>query len=143
MEELKAQLLRAQAKMKCISDSNRRDVTFAVGDLVYLKVLPYRRKSLVVRLNEKLAPMFYGPFTVGQRIGQVAYKLVLPSTGYIHPVFHVYQLCKVEGVVQGVKEVPSQLSERLEMLAEPEALLWVRPGMGSNIRGLDVLIQWK
>ncbi|XP_022894110.1 uncharacterized protein LOC111408597 [Olea europaea var. sylvestris] len=83
-------------------------------------------------------------FNVGDhRIGKVAYKLILPPTCNIHPVFHVSKLRKAEGAVHAVKEVPSQLSEELEMLAEPETLLGMRPGLGSNIRGLDVLIQWK
>ncbi|KAL2465356.1 Ribonuclease H-like domain containing protein [Abeliophyllum distichum] len=31
----------------------------------------------------------------------------------------------------------------LEMVVEPEAVLGSRPGTGKNLRGTDVLIQWK
>lgn len=143
LEELKDQLPQAQMQIKNLADAKRRDVQFQEGDLVYLKLWPYRRKTLAARPNEKLAPRFYGPFAVEKRVGSVAYKLILPPACNIHSVFHASQLQKAEGAVKAMNEIPRQLSDELEMLVEPEALLGVRPGVGSNIRGLDVLIQWK
>ena len=72
---------------------------FEVGDLVYVKIRPYRQKTLATRVNEKLSPKFYGPFAVEKRIEKVAYKLSLPPSCAIHPVFHVSQLRKAEGAV--------------------------------------------
>lgn len=69
LEELKAQLLRAQAKMKSRADSKRRDVQFHTGDLVHLKSRPNRRKTFAAWENEKVAPRFYGPFAVERKIG--------------------------------------------------------------------------
>ena len=40
-------------------------------------------------------------------------------------------------------ETPHQLNEDLKMRVELETVLGVRPGRGSNLRGLDVLVQWK
>ena len=116
LEELKAQLLRAQAALKKGTDKKRRDVKFKVGDLIYLKSRPYRRKKLATHSNEKLAPRFYGPFAIEQKIGPVAYKLTLPSHCNIHPVFHVSQLHEAKGALKASVDIPSQLSTDLEML---------------------------
>ena len=43
----------------------------------------------------KLAPRYIGPFEIRSRVGEVAYRLVLPpELSRIHPVFHVSMLRK-------------------------------------------------
>jgi hypothetical protein len=47
---------------------------------VFLKLQPYL-KTLV-----QLAYTFFGPFRILERIGEVAYKLDLPTSSQVHPV---------------------------------------------------------
>ena len=85
----KAHLSKAQQIMKKQADDHRRDVQFAVGDRVYLKLRPCRHKSLARRRSEKRPPQYFGPYEIKEKIGEVAYRLKLPPTSVIHPVFHV------------------------------------------------------
>lgn len=61
--------------MKANADKHRRHVVIGPGDMVFLKLQPYRQKSLARKHNEKLAPRFYGPYKVLQQVGATAYKL--------------------------------------------------------------------
>ena len=70
----------------------RRPLGFEVGDHVSLKVIPKRG---VVRFGKrgKLSPRFIGPFEILERIGTVAYRLVLPpNMSGVHEAFHVSML---------------------------------------------------
>ena len=72
----------------------RRPLEFEVRDHVFLKVMPKRG---VVRFDKrgKLSPRFIGPFKILERIGTVAYRLVLPpSMSCVHEVFHISMLRK-------------------------------------------------
>lgn len=89
LDELKSHLIRAKAKMKATVDHHRREVHFELGDMVYLKLQPYRQCSLAQKANENLAPRYFGPYKVMEHIGLVGYKLELPNSASIHPIFHV------------------------------------------------------
>jgi hypothetical protein len=82
----------AWSRQKSYADRKRKDVSFGVGEHVYLNVSPLRRTKRF-HIKEKLSPRYVGPYPIVKRIGKVAYKLELPPelTG-VHPVFHVSQL---------------------------------------------------
>lgn len=98
LQSLKANLLRAQGRMKKFGDKKRTDVTLNVGDWAYVKLQPYKQHSLRLHKHHKLDKKYFGPFKVLRRIGSVAYKLELPAAASIHPVFHVSLLKKCVGL---------------------------------------------
>jgi hypothetical protein len=121
VEKVRENLRIAQSCQKCYADKRRRELTFAVGDSVYLKVSPLRgTKRFLVK--GKLAPRYVGPYQITKRIGSLAYQLVLPETmAGVHPVFHVSQLKKSEKEVEA-KQVPMELLDLhipLSMLSIP------------------------
>jgi hypothetical protein len=94
-ELVKQHLHHACPRMKQQTDKERSERLFEVGDLVFLKLQPYVQSSLAMHANQKLAFMFFRPFSILQKVGKVAYKLDLPPSSSIHPMFHVSQLKRV------------------------------------------------
>lgn len=83
---------------------------------MFLKLRPYTQTSLSKAFCQKLAAKFYGPLRVLERVGEVAYKLELPSDSKIHPEFHVSQLKPVLGNGHEVKTLPVLLEESEEFV---------------------------
>ncbi|KAH0685570.1 hypothetical protein KY290_017058 [Solanum tuberosum] len=73
---LKNNLLKAQNRMKRLTDKSRIDTFFEVGD--------WR--------DHKLRQRYFGPYQVLKRIGHVTYRLELPESAKIHYVFHTSML---------------------------------------------------
>jgi hypothetical protein len=83
----------AQSHQKSYADKRRRPLDFQVGDYVYLKVTPMKKKRFGIK--KKLAARYIGPYRIIEKKGPVAYKLQLPEEmSSIFPVFHVSQLKK-------------------------------------------------
>jgi hypothetical protein len=84
----------AQARQKSYADKRSRDLSFEIGDVVYLKVSPMG-VTHKFKVKGKLAPRYVGPFKVIDHMGEVAYQLELPLQLLdVHNIFHVSQLKK-------------------------------------------------
>ena len=82
----------AQDRQAGYANVKREEKIFKVGDKVLLNTENITEDNQRQRPSRKLAPRFIGPFTIIACIGRVAYKLELPATLKIHPVFHVSRL---------------------------------------------------
>lgn len=87
IRQLRAHLLRAQYRMKHFADKKRCDRSFAKGEWAFVKLRAHKKKSVVSRINAKLAAKYFGPYPVVERIGAYAYKLKLPEDSRVHPIF--------------------------------------------------------
>ncbi|GJV01119.1 putative reverse transcriptase domain-containing protein [Tanacetum coccineum] len=105
---------------KSYADRRTKPSEFEVGDMVLLKVSPWKG-AVRFRKREKLSPRYIGPFKILTRVGPVAYTLELPKElEGIHSTFHVSNLkkCLAEGdIVVPMDEI--QLDVKLHMIEEP------------------------
>ncbi|GJT76152.1 reverse transcriptase domain-containing protein [Tanacetum coccineum] len=84
--QIKNRLLAARSRQKSYADKRLKPLEFEVGDMVLLKVLPWKG---VVRFGKrgKLSPRYIGPFKILARVGPIAYTLEFPkSERIIKPV---------------------------------------------------------
>ena len=79
-----AHLQHAKAQQKMYADEHRRPVEFAEGDKVWVST-----RYLVLGGNRKFQQKYIGPYRVLEKIGKAAYRVDLPPSMTIHPVFHV------------------------------------------------------
>ncbi|GJW51736.1 retrotransposon-related protein [Tanacetum coccineum] len=141
IQMLQFHLKRAQDRMVNMANKNRTDRVFDIGEWVYVKLQPHRQVSVRQGLQHKLSAKYYGPFLVIGKIGKVAYKLQLPTTSLVHPVFHVSQLKKCHGQVAVEGVLPSCTNDG-RLVVEPMAVLERRLGKVHNKPVMFVLVQW-
>ncbi|MCH95015.1 Ty3/gypsy retrotransposon protein, partial [Trifolium medium] len=143
LAKLKTNLHRAQQIMKGQADKKRQDLTMQVGDEVLVKLQPYRQHSAALRKNQKLSMKYFGPFKIIAKVGTVAYKLQLPSTARIHPVFHVSQLKLFKGDTQEpYLPLPLTVTE-MGPVMQPAQVLATRTILTGMHQVQKVLVQWE
>lgn len=110
---------------------------FSVGTKVWLR----RTNIATQRPNAKLDHTYLGPFAITDKVGRRAYKLKLPSTMKIHPVFHVSLLEPVhQDTIPGrTQQPPPPVITNGTEEYEVEAILDHR----IRHRRKEYLVQWK
>ncbi|KAH0670700.1 hypothetical protein KY290_026097 [Solanum tuberosum] len=139
---LKSNLLQAQDRMKFQADKGRREVIFDIGDWVYVRLRPYRQLSVRLQRHSKLSRRFFGPFQIIQRIGDVAYKLDLPPSSRIHPVFHVQVLRKCIGKPTNQITPIELLDQTPSVTLTPAAVLKTRDVTKGAHKVPQCLVKW-
>ena len=94
IQRVLSRLQTAQSRQKSYVDKLRSDLEFQVGNMVHLKVSPWKG---VIRFRKwgKLGPRYIGSFRVLAQVGPIAYRLDLPDEFIqIHNMFHVTPLRK-------------------------------------------------
>ncbi|KAL4272934.1 hypothetical protein GQ457_13G011860 [Hibiscus cannabinus] len=118
------QLKIASDRQKSYVDLKRREIEYVVGDRVFLKVSPWKK---VMRFGRKgkLSPRYIGPYEIVERVGSVAYRLLLPpELERIHDVFHVSMLRKYRSDPSHVMPVEEiELNPDLSYDEEPVEIL--------------------
>ena len=134
----------AQDRQKSYANNRRRDLEFEVGDMVFLRISPWKG---VLRFGKrgKLSPRYNGPYRIVERIGEVAYRFELPyDLDRIHDVFHVSMLCKyIPDPSHVLTEQPMEIQENLTYEEEPVQILDRREQVLRNKTIPLVKILWR
>ena len=115
-----------------------------MGDQVFLQVSPWK---VILRFGKrgKLSPQYIGAYEILDKVGEVAYRLRLPSElANIHDVFHVSMLHKyIADPSHIIKEQPIQLKENLIYEENPVEILDRRDQVLHNKVILLVKVLWQ
>jgi hypothetical protein len=117
-DEAEASLYKAAEDMKKYYDRKRKDekdIDLQIGMKVWLDAQNLRTE----RPSKKLDHKRFGPFEIVQKIGSSAYKLKLPKTMRVHPVFHVSRLRPYE-VDKIAERKPMPVPDPVMIDGEPE-----------------------
>nr|GFB06887.1 reverse transcriptase domain-containing protein [Tanacetum cinerariifolium] len=122
--QIKNRLITVRGHQKSYEDVKCKPMEFEVGDMVMLKVSPWKC-VICFRKRGKLSPQYVGPFKVIDRFGPVVYKLELPDKlRGIHNNFHVSNLKRCledENLIIPLEEI--QLDDKFHFIEEPVEIM--------------------
>lgn len=98
------------------ANRSRRDDEFKVNDIVLLSSDHINTAYGSQQPSKKLKHRWLGPYRIEQAISKVAYKLELPPSMKVHPVFHA-------SVLKRYKETPPEFSERQKPPPPPPVVI--------------------
>ena len=136
----KDSLREAQENQSKYANQHRRHLTFKIGDKVLLSAQYINNPVDRNRPTRKLTPRYLGPYTISAVISTTAYKLDLPTTLRIHPVFHISKLKlynETEDFLRATPPPPVILSDNSEEY-EVEQILDKRTLKGKT----QYLVKW-
>nr|GEZ13085.1 putative reverse transcriptase domain-containing protein [Tanacetum cinerariifolium] len=117
--QIKNRLLTTRSRQKSYADRRSKPLEFGVGDMVLLKVSPWKG-AVCFRKRRKLSLRYIGPFKILARVDPVAYTLELPGElKGIHNTIHVSTLKKYladENLIIPLDEI--QLDDKLYFIEE-------------------------
>nr|GEW26585.1 putative reverse transcriptase domain-containing protein [Tanacetum cinerariifolium] len=122
--QIKKRIQATRDRQKSLADRNRKPAEFQVGDMVMLKLSPWKG---VIRFGKrgKLNPRYIGPFKVLVKVGTVAYRLKLPDQlSHVHSTFHIFNLKKCyaeEPLAISLDKI--QIDDKLNFIEEPVEIM--------------------
>ena len=126
---------KVQDRQKNYADRGRREVIFAVNDLVFLKVAAQKENDCFGKFG-KLATRYIGPYRILARVGEVAYRLEIPLDIPMHPVFHESMLRKH---IHDPNMVETQQPENLQPnLSYPEGHLRIEERQIKKLKNREI-----
>ncbi|GJZ04183.1 putative reverse transcriptase domain-containing protein [Tanacetum coccineum] len=118
------QLCGLKLEKKSYADKRRKPLEFSVGDYVLLKVSHWKGVVGFVKKG-KIAPRFFGPFKIIEKVSPVAYRLDIPEElNGVHDTFYVSNLKKC--LADPTLQVPLdeiQVDAKLNYVEEPVEIL--------------------
>ncbi|KAG8942886.1 hypothetical protein FRC04_003461 [Tulasnella sp. 424] len=137
-KEIRAAMSLAQEKQKEFYDRHRQESPeYAIGDKVWLEA----RNIKTDRPSTKLVAKRLGPFVIETKVSSHAYKLTLPPTMRIRPVFHISLLTPhvTDTILGRVQQPPPPIIVDEQEEWEVEKILNSR----FYYRRLQYLVKWK
>lgn len=128
--------------MKKISYLKRTERNFQNGESVYLRLKPYRQLWTATRQNQKLAPRYYKPLLIEEKVGKVAYRLQMPLESKVHPVFHISSLKKKLGSSIELQPRLPPVNIDDSFFPEPEKILDRRLRQHGRRALTEILLKW-